>query len=322
MGSRGRADEPRARVRGLVLAAPARPTPTRPTSRAASAATRSRSPASRTSTASSTCSRAPGCDYRSHGAAAGRDGARGGAHRRAADARARTGARGGPARRPDHREPQLDADAAGLRADRAVRPAHRAATAWRSSATAPLNPADPSQPLWQVSQALLEAQARAGMEFEPATVGDATGMWDPLGVVTERLALLKADRRARSATRPRAPRSTGRIAELEFAVANPHGPAGRRAQLRRALRLHVVRARRGRGHATRSAAWWTHAAVAGRLLARRVGPRPAVPVHEGRLERALTPPERGAVAATRSVGAGRRGLRGGGSPPWSVAKYA
>jgi hypothetical protein len=85
---------------------------------------------------------------------------------------------------------------------------------------APLNPADPSQPLWQVSQALLEAQGAQGMEYEPATIGDATGMWDPLGVVTARLAALKAEREKTSDPIARTALD-GRIAELEFAVANP-----------------------------------------------------------------------------------------------------
>ena len=86
---------------------------------------------------------------------------------------------------------------------------------------APLNPADPSQPLWQVAQALLEAQGAQGMEYEPATVGDATGEWDPLGIVKARLATLQRDLEheqdpvARTALE-------GRIAELSYAVANPN----------------------------------------------------------------------------------------------------
>jgi hypothetical protein len=85
---------------------------------------------------------------------------------------------------------------------------------------APLNPADPSQPLWQVSQTLLEAQGAQGMEYEPATVGDATGDWDPLGAVTARLGALQHDlEHTRDATARTA--LEGRIAELEFAVANP-----------------------------------------------------------------------------------------------------
>jgi hypothetical protein len=85
---------------------------------------------------------------------------------------------------------------------------------------APLNPADPSQPLWQVPQTLLEAQGAQGMEYEPATVGDATGEWDPLGIVTARLAALKSDL-AREQDPVARTALEGRIAELEFAVANP-----------------------------------------------------------------------------------------------------
>jgi hypothetical protein len=86
---------------------------------------------------------------------------------------------------------------------------------------APLNPADPSQPLWQVSQTLLEEQGAQGMEYEPATVGDATGEWDPLGTVTRRLATLQHDlERTHDATARTA--LEGRIAELQYAVANPN----------------------------------------------------------------------------------------------------
>ena len=87
--------------------------------------------------------------------------------------------------------------------------------------TAPLNTADPSQPLWQVSQTLLEAQGAQGMEYEPATVGDATGEWDPLGTVTKRLAVLKGDLAHEQDPTARTALE-GRIAELEFAVANPN----------------------------------------------------------------------------------------------------
>jgi hypothetical protein len=86
--------------------------------------------------------------------------------------------------------------------------------------TAPLNPADPSQPLWQVPQTLLEAQGARGMEFEPATVGEAAGVWDPLGIVTERLTQLESDLR-RTTDETERTALEGRIAELQFAVANP-----------------------------------------------------------------------------------------------------
>jgi hypothetical protein len=85
---------------------------------------------------------------------------------------------------------------------------------------APLNPADPDQPVWQVSQALLTAQGARGMEYEPGTIGEATGIWDSLRVVTARLAALEEELR-RATDRTAAVALEGRIAELRFAVANP-----------------------------------------------------------------------------------------------------
>jgi hypothetical protein len=86
--------------------------------------------------------------------------------------------------------------------------------------TAPLNPADPSQPLWQVAEAALTAQGARGLEYEPATIGDATGIWDPLQLVTDRHAVL---RRELAETTDEVQRIAleGRIAELEIALATP-----------------------------------------------------------------------------------------------------
>ena len=86
---------------------------------------------------------------------------------------------------------------------------------------APLNPADPSQPLWQVSETLLEAQGAQGMEYEPATVGAATGEWDPLGAVKQRLATLQQDLEHEHDEIART-NLEGRIAELKIGIdANP-----------------------------------------------------------------------------------------------------
>ena len=85
---------------------------------------------------------------------------------------------------------------------------------------APLNPADPDQPVWQVAQALLTAQGARGMEYEPATIGEATGIWDSLLVVEQRLEALVEERR--HTTDPTAAAALdGRIAELQFAVTYP-----------------------------------------------------------------------------------------------------
>jgi hypothetical protein len=85
---------------------------------------------------------------------------------------------------------------------------------------APLNPADPDQPVWQVSDQLLGAQGARGMEYEPATVGEVTGIWDSLRVVEARLAALQEERR-RTTDPTAAVALDGRIAELSFAVQYP-----------------------------------------------------------------------------------------------------
>jgi hypothetical protein len=63
------------------------------------------------------------------------------------------------------------------------------------------------------------------MEFEPQTIGRATGMWNPALLVSERLRLLEADLKALiggGASDPVAEAALrGRIAELKIAVANP-----------------------------------------------------------------------------------------------------
>jgi hypothetical protein len=89
--------------------------------------------------------------------------------------------------------------------------------------SAPLNPQDPDQPVWQVPDELLAAQGARGMEYEPATIGEATGIWDSLRVVTERLKALQQeleDLEHHGGDPTAMVALEGRIAELEFAVAN------------------------------------------------------------------------------------------------------
>jgi hypothetical protein len=91
--------------------------------------------------------------------------------------------------------------------------------------SAPFDPTNPDMPLWEVPEPLLLAHGARGMEFEPQTVGAATGVWDQLGVAAQRLELLKVDLEkekdpvAASALR-------GRIAELEIAVEFPTANKG------------------------------------------------------------------------------------------------
>ena len=83
--------------------------------------------------------------------------------------------------------------------------------------SAPLDPANPDKPLWEVAEATLLEHGAQGMQYEPQTVGHATDVWDQLGVATQRLELLKADL-AREKNPDAASALRGRIAELQFAV--------------------------------------------------------------------------------------------------------
>ena len=95
------------------------------------------------------------------------------------------------------------------------------------------------------------------MEYEPATVGDATGEWDPLGAVHGAARGAQADlAHEQDATARTA--LEGRIAELTFAVANP---GDRRVLVRNFVERfgfpHGRRARRppGVGGVDTSAPW-------------------------------------------------------------------
>ncbi len=89
---------------------------------------------------------------------------------------------------------------------------------------APLNPQDPTQPLWQTPQNLISAQGAAGLAYEPDTVGRATGTWNALQEVTERLAELERDleelKRLHGSPVEIA-NLEGRIAELKIGIATP-----------------------------------------------------------------------------------------------------
>ena len=120
------------------------------------------------------------------------------------------------------------------------------------------------------------------MEYEPATVGDATGEWDPLGAVQARLAALKRDLAQEQDPVARTALE-GRIAELTFAVANP---GDRRVLVRNFVErfgFNMV----GDATATGHRRGRHERALADRLLARRVGSRPAVPLHERGAERSV-----------------------------------
>jgi hypothetical protein len=83
---------------------------------------------------------------------------------------------------------------------------------------APLNLKDTAQPAWEASAEALAAQAAHGMEYEPQTVGRATGIWDGVQVVEQRLAQLKDDRAHAADGSAEAAVLDGRIAELALAL--------------------------------------------------------------------------------------------------------
>lgn len=89
---------------------------------------------------------------------------------------------------------------------------------------APLDPNQPDRPLWEMDSALIQAQGAHGMEFEPETIGKATGIWNSLAVVQQRQALLQKDLEALQAHNgdPVAIAALeGRLYELNYAIANP-----------------------------------------------------------------------------------------------------
>jgi hypothetical protein len=86
--------------------------------------------------------------------------------------------------------------------------------------SAPFDPANPDQPIWLIPEPELLTHGAQGMEFEPETIGRATGVWDGLGMVTQRLARLRADLQKETDPTKKVALQ-GRIAELEIGVANP-----------------------------------------------------------------------------------------------------
>ncbi len=92
----------------------------------------------------------------------------------------------------------------------------------------PNNPVDPKKPVWQLPESLLQAYGAVGVLYEPATIGNATGIWDSLKVASDRLELLKQDRDALDKKKKLTPEEdvqrvilNSRIKELEYGIANP-----------------------------------------------------------------------------------------------------
>ena len=89
----------------------------------------------------------------------------------------------------------------------------------------PIDPNNPDTPIWQLDQALIVAHGARGMEYEPDTVGRATRIWNGLQYVTERHALLVAERdrlRRRGGDPVKITALDGRIYELEIGMKTPN----------------------------------------------------------------------------------------------------
>jgi hypothetical protein len=101
---------------------------------------------------------------------------------------------------------------------------HIASDAVQLDRTAPLDAQQPDLPIYEVPQPLLEAQGARGLEFEPQTVGKATGVWDALGIATERRDALQRDlaqlQRSGTGTAAQIAILQGRIAELDIGIAS------------------------------------------------------------------------------------------------------
>lgn len=90
------------------------------------------------------------------------------------------------------------------------------------SRDAPLDPAHPDQPLWQASADALAAQGANGINYEPQTVGHATGIWDSVAEIHTRIDLLEAEVAGLDEETGEAEREVlkRRIGELSFALEN------------------------------------------------------------------------------------------------------
>ena len=58
---------------------------------------------------------------------------------------------------------------------------------------APFDPAHPDAPIYELPAATVSAHGGHGIEYEPETVGRATGIWDGLAIVAERYRVLDAE---------------------------------------------------------------------------------------------------------------------------------
>jgi len=93
----------------------------------------------------------------------------------------------------------------------------------------PLHPIEQqSKPVWELSDMLLLDYGAVGVLYEPATIGEATGIWDSIQVIKDRLNALEQDRSALKKKKKLSPAEevelviiNARIKELQFGLDNP-----------------------------------------------------------------------------------------------------
>jgi hypothetical protein len=85
--------------------------------------------------------------------------------------------------------------------------------------SAPFDPDNPTWPLWEIPLPTLLTHGARGMEYEPETVGRATGIWDSLLVATERKRILEQDLAGEQDPVKKAALK-GRISELDIGISN------------------------------------------------------------------------------------------------------
>lgn len=94
--------------------------------------------------------------------------------------------------------------------------------------SAPLTPDDPDKPVWQISESILQAYGAVGVLYEPATIGEATKIWDSLQVAVDRYNALQKDLDELQKKKERTPADEvaetiirARMAQLKIGIDDP-----------------------------------------------------------------------------------------------------
>ena len=86
--------------------------------------------------------------------------------------------------------------------------------------SAPLDPNEPELPVWRTPERLLLEYGAVGVLYEPATIGEATGIWDSHQIVLDRISALKEDRLHTPSDTPEAVILDARLKQLAIGAAD------------------------------------------------------------------------------------------------------